>query len=191
MFESNSAARVLLGRSAIRRRILGLLYFNPESRYHLREIARLALTSAGTASRELRRLHNAGLLDRTLEGRQVYFQARRDSPIYEPVSQVVRRTIGVRDVLREQLAGLAGVKSAVIFGSYVSGMMRPESDIDLLVVGNPDRDELTDRLEAAQAQVGREINEVVMHPVELADRRRRGDSFVASIDEGRTIEVLP
>ncbi len=191
MIESNDAAGVLLGRSAIRRRILSLLYLNPENRYHVREIARRAKTSAGTASRELGKLQDAGLVARTPEGRQVYFQARRDSAIYEPLSQVVRRTIGVREVLRGQLAGLSGVESVVIFGSYVSGRMRPESDIDLLVVGNPDRDELTDRLERAQAEVRRPINEVVMDPAELANRRRQGDGFVASIDEGGTIEVLP
>ena len=191
MLESDGAARVLLGRSAIRRRILGLLYLNPDSRYHIREVARQATTSAGTASRELRMLLDAGLLDRTVEGRQVYFQARRDSTIYEAVSEVVRRTVGVREVLRKELAGLAGIKSAVIFGSYVSGKMRSQSDIDLLVIGNPDRDELTDRLEAAQVQVGREINEVLMGQAELAARRERGDSFIQSIDKGGTIQVLP
>lgn len=79
----------------------------------------------------------------------------------------------------------------MIFGSYVSGKMRSQSDIDLLVIGNPDRDELTDRLESAQAQVGRQINEVVMGQAELAERRQRGDSFIQSIDQGQTIQVLP
>jgi predicted nucleotidyltransferase len=191
MTESNLAAELLLGRSVIRRRILGLLYLSPERRYHLREIARQASTSAGTASRELRRLEGAGLIERTAEGRQVYFQARQDSTVYESLSEIVRRTLGVREILRRQIAGLPGIKSAVIFGSYVSGMMRPNSDIDLLIVGAPDRDRLTDRLEAAQAQVGRQINEVVIGPDELAERRRRSDAFVESIDTGPTIEVLP
>ncbi|MEX2546628.1 MAG: nucleotidyltransferase domain-containing protein [Chloroflexota bacterium] len=187
----NDAGWIFLGRSAIRRRILALLALNPERRYHLREIARQVGTSAGTASREAKRLEDAGIVERTREGRQVYYQAMREGILFESLESVMRRTMGAHEILRREIGGIAGVKSAVIFGSYVSGKMRLDSDIDLLVVGTPDRDELTEALERAQAAVGRQINEVVMDAEELADRRRRGDAFIESIDSGRTIEVLP
>ena len=190
MSEDN-AAWLLFGRSAIRRRILALLVLNPERRYHVREIARQVGTSAGTASREVKRLEAAGLVDRTAEGRQVYYQARRDGILYESVDHIMRRTMGVRDALRKRLEGLAGVESVLIFGSYVSGNMRTDSDIDVLIVGSPDRDELTDRLESVQAEIGRDINDVVLDPEELASRRRRHDLVVESVDSGRTIAVLP
>lgn len=79
----------------------------------------------------------------------------------------------------------------MIFGSYARGTEKPDSDVDLLVIGSPDRDELTDRLERAGHQVGRPLNEVVMSPEELEARRARGDGFVASIDAGPIIEVAP
>ncbi len=185
------AAYVLLGRSAIRRKILGLIVAEPETRRHLREIARLVGTSAGTASRELQKLVAAGLVDRSVEGRQVYFQARQASVIYRSVSEIVRNTMGAREVLRRQLADLPGVESAVIFGSYAAGMTRANSDIDLLIIGSPDRDALTDRLELSGREIGRPVNEVVYSRAELDERRRRGDSFMRSLDEHRTIPVLP
>jgi predicted nucleotidyltransferase len=187
----DNAAWVLFGKSAIRRRIMGLLVSDPDRRYHLREIARRVGTSAGTASRELRRLEEAGVVKRTLEGQQVYFQAPMEGILYETLALVMRRALGVREVLRRHLHGVQGVESALLFGSYVSGKMRTDSDVDLLVVGKPDRDELTARLEAAQQEVGRAVNEVVFDADELAARRARGDSFVESIDAGRTIAVLP
>ena len=191
MNENNAGSWILLGRSAIRRRILALLVLNPERRYHLREIARQVGTSAGTASREAGRLEQAGIIQRTREGRQVYYQAKPYSVVYESLESILRRTMGAQEVLRREIGGLAGVKSAVIFGSYVSGTMRPDSDIDLLVVGTPDRDELTEALERAQSEVGRQVNEIVMDDAELADRRRRGDAFIESVDSGLTIDVLP
>ena len=63
--------------------------------------------------------------------------------------------------------------------------------IDLLIVGRPDRDVLTERLDEASRLLGRPVNEVVFEADELAARRERGDGFVRSIDDGQVIEVLP
>jgi predicted nucleotidyltransferase len=181
---------LILGRSAIRRRILELFVIDPDARRHLREIARLAGTSSGTASRELGRLLVAGLIERSVEGRQVYFQAI-PSPLFRSVSAVVRQTGGARAVLRKALEDVPAVDRAVIFGSYAAGVTRPSSDIDLLVVGSPDRDLLTERLELAAREIGRPVNEVVFTAAELASRRDVGDPFADSIDAGQTIQVLP
>lgn len=190
MFENTDGWK-WFGRSAIRLRIMAVLALNPTARYHLREVARLVDTSAGTASRELGRLVESGFIDRTREGRQVYFQIRPGGIWYESPDAIMRRTLGPRQILKREIGDLAGVKSAVIFGSYVSGRMRDDSDIDLLVIGGPDRDELTERLERAQKDIGRQVKEVVMDEHELAERRSRRDGFISSVDDGRTISVLP
>jgi len=184
-------ASMLLGRSRIRQRILALLIDDSGRRIHLRAIARSVGTSAGTAARELGRLERAGLVTRTREGGQVYFQAQTESPLYEPIREIVRQTVGAPDVIRRSLAGLRGVERAVIFGSYARGHTRADSDVDLLVIGAPDRDDLTDRLEAAGREIGRPVNETVMTSSELAARRARGDRLVQSIEDGPTIGVLP
>ena len=114
---------------------------------------------------------------------------REETLILESFSDIVRKTIRVPSTVRRSLAGLTGVERAIIFGSYARGTDEPDSDIDLLVIGNPDRDELTDRLERAGHEVGRPVNEVVMSPEELDARRTRGDGFVPSIDAGPVIEV--
>lgn len=182
---------LLLGRSRVRRAILALLIEGRQGRLHLREIQRRVGTSPGTAARELERLVAAGLLEREAEGRQVYFHARRDAPLFEPVRDLVRRTIGVPSVLRRHLAGLRGVQRAVVFGSYARGTETAASDIDLLVVGRPDADALTDRIGLAEREIDRPVNYVVITEAELAERRVRGDRFVASVDAGPTLSVLP
>lgn len=185
------SARFLLGASEIRRNIVRLLFGGSVERMHLRAIARAVGTSAGTAARELKRLEAAGLIERQREGNQVYFSIAHKSEILASFSDIVRKTIGLPSTVRRSLAGLAGVERGVIFGSYARGTEKPDSDIDLLVIGNPDRDELTDRLERAGHEVGRPINEVVMSASEFETRRERGDGFVASIDTGPVIEVAP
>lgn len=75
-----SPARVLFGDT--RRRILGLLFRRMDEEFHLRDLARTAGVSPGAAHRELGLLKSAGLVARRQQGRQVYFRANRDSPVF-------------------------------------------------------------------------------------------------------------
>ena len=63
-FSTTSAASALLFPSAYRRRVLALLLLNPGRSLHVREIARMTGTTAGTLNKELSRLQAAGLLTR-------------------------------------------------------------------------------------------------------------------------------
>jgi predicted nucleotidyltransferase len=185
------AASVILGRSQIRRRILAMLLDAPGRRMHLRAIAREADTSAGTAARELGRLEDAGLIRRGREGIQVYFEARPNQPAIEAIREIVRQYEGASRILRQRLLGLKGVERALIFGSYASGKVDANSDVDVLIVGAPDRDDLSERLELASLEISRPVNEVVISADELAARRARGDRLIESIDSHPVIDVGP
>ena len=191
MTENALDPRILLGRSRIRQRILALLFGRPEQRLHLRGIARAVSASAGTTARELDRLVEAGLVERSAEGRQVYFQADEQSPLFDAVQTIVQRTVGAPDVVRRHLAGLPQIDRAFIYGSYARRTdVTPSSDIDLMIIGGPDVDELTDRVSAAEREIGRPLNYTILTETELERRRRRGDRFIASVDAGPTLPVL-
>ena len=63
--------------SSVRRDVLALLLGRPEERFHVREIVRTVGGGSGAVQRELKPLNIAGLLERTVSGRQVYFAASR------------------------------------------------------------------------------------------------------------------
>ncbi len=170
--------------------MLAILIDTPRDRYHLRELARRASTSAGTAARELARLSADGLVVSEMEGRQRYFRVNTASALYQPIRDLVRRTIGAPAVLRRHLAEVPGIERAMIFGSYADGRLRADSDIDLLIVGTPDRDLITEALEAAAGELGRDVNEVVMTDTEYGERQQRKDGFVQSIDSHHTFDVI-
>lgn len=107
------------------------------------------------------------------------------------VRDIVRQAAGAPILLRRHLSGLVGVERAVIFGSYAHGSLLPDSDVDLLIVGDPDRDDLTGRLEMASLEISRPVNEVVMTQEEFDRRRARGDGLIASIESQPAIQVLP
>ena len=128
---------------------------------------------------------------RTRDGNQVYFEARPDQPLYGQIRDIVRQLAGTPIVLRRHLTGLPGVERVVIFGSYARGGLKSDSDVDVLIIGNPDRDELTDRLEMAGLEISRPVNETVMTREDLDARRARGDRLVESIESQPSITILP
>ena len=60
-------------------------------------------TSSRSAERRLPStwLTAAGLLRRTVQGRQVYFQANREAPIFPELQGLFAKTAGLTDELRE------------------------------------------------------------------------------------------
>ena len=176
----SDAATVLFG--GTRRRVLGLLLGHADEAYYLRQIARLTGAGLGAAQRELKQLTAAGLLQRTVQGRQVYFQANRDAPVFPELQSIFAKTAGLADVLREALAPLANRGLvAFIFGSAARGELRAGSDIDLLIVGEVDFATIVGALAQAQERLGRDVNPSVYPPAEFRDKLARKHHFLTSV----------
>jgi len=142
-----------------RSRVLGLLLLHPERSYYLREIARLTATVPGTLKREMDKLLEVDLLTVKKVGNQNHYQANRECPIYEDLSNVVRKTSGLSDVLIATLLPLSEkIQSAFVFGSVASGNVNAKSDIDLMLIGDLTYAEVVSQMHPLQEQLGREIN---------------------------------
>jgi predicted nucleotidyltransferase len=120
----------------------------------------------------------------------VYFQADQESPLYDAIRTIVRRTTGAPEVIRRNLADLDGVGLAFVYGSYARGEETPTSDVDLMIVGSPDVDQLTDRVAAAEGEIGRPINYTILTADEIERRRHNRDAVMASIDANPTLPVI-
>lgn len=165
-----------------RQRILGMLLLHPETSYHVRELARLTGTTAGTLHKELARLAQTGLLLREKQGNQVRYQANRQFPVYGELASLFRKTTGLADVVAEALQPLAGgIELALIFGSVARGDETAGSDIDVLIVGKTGFADAVKALHPAQQTLSREINPVVLAPAEYRKRIKANDSFLQQI----------
>src|SRR3990167_1637378 len=86
------------------RRVLGLLFSNPNRSYYANEIVRFAGAGIGTVQRELERLAAARLVTVTKLGNQKHYQVNRQAPIFEELRGIALKTFGVADYLRTALA---------------------------------------------------------------------------------------
>ncbi len=104
----------------------------------------------------------SGLLLEERVGRSRTVWANRDSALFEPLSLLVALTYGPRPVLERPLAEVDGVDRALIYGSWAA-RYRGETgatpnDVDVLVLGNPDRDELFDAADQARRLLHRDVS---------------------------------
>ncbi|MFO7606889.1 MAG: nucleotidyltransferase domain-containing protein [Desulfurivibrionaceae bacterium] len=176
--------------SAYRRKVLALLLLRPEERFHVREISRLTGVPAGSLHRELKLLASAGLLSRETVGRQVYYQADRQSPIYTELAAIFRKTAGMADVISEALLSLGpAIELAFIFGSAAAGRERSGSDIDLFVIGGVSFAEVVGALADIHESLGREINPVLMDRKSFSERSE-SDPFIKRVIKEPKIFVI-
>jgi predicted nucleotidyltransferase len=178
--ETDDPGALLFGRT--RGRVLGWLLGHPDESFYLREIVRNTGSAQGAVQRELHLLTRAGLLRRTVTGRQVYFQAERESPIFPELQQLLLKTAGTADALRESFVPLADrLDIVLIFGSAARGQLQRESDIDLLVVGEVAFADVVGAVGIAQKRLGRDVNPTVYRPTEFRRKLAERHHFLTSV----------
>lgn len=173
-----------------RRRVLTLFYTNPDRRYHVREIIRQADVGTGSVQSELRRLLAADLLTVEREGRQVYYQASRTSPVFAELRGLMVKTEGVPALLESALLPLSEqIRFALIYGSFARGEETASSDVDVLIVGQLRLDDVAAALSPVHDTLHREVNPSLVSPDQFRKRLRAGDAFLRRVMEGPKIYV--
>lgn len=184
-----SLAHHLFGQT--RSRVLSALLLRPDSTWHVRELARMTGASPGSLHRELRSLAGLGLLQREEIGRQVHYRANRDSPVFDELAGMLRKTAGLADVLHEALEPLSKrIEVAFVYGSMASGKERAHSDVDVMVLGDADFAALVRALSPTQQVLGREVNVTPMKPAAFAAKLRERDGFALDVMNGAKIFLM-
>lgn len=174
-----------------RQAVLAEVLLRPASACYLSELARRIGVQPAGLQRELRRLVAAGILTRREDGNRVYYEPAASCPILPDLRGLLTKTVGLADVLRDALRPFAAdVAVAFLFGSVARGEERPESDVDVMIVGNPDRLQLSVALSAAREKLLRPINRIVYSPAELGRKFRDKHHFVCNVLEQEQVYLL-
>lgn len=181
---------VLFQRS--RQRVLAILFTQPERSFYVNEIIARANAGRGAILRELNRLSRSRLVVVSRVGNQKRFQANAESPIFNELCGILKKTAGMVPPIREALEPVADqIEFTFVFGSVAKGEDSAESDIDLMVV--------SDELSPGQVQrhlyrtehlLGRQIGLVLKPRAEFAQEGRDEDSFIGNVLAGPVLFVL-
>jgi len=146
--------------------ILALLLGDPDLELSLTDIAGQVGVPHPSVYREIQRAEQAGLVTSRKIGNTRLVRANTDSPYYSGLAEVLTRAFGVPVVLAEALRDVDGITSAYIYGSWAArhegqAGQRPVGDIDVLVLGEPDRDQLYAALSTAEQRLARPVQATI------------------------------
>lgn len=142
--------------------LLALLLGDPELEVSVSELAQRLRSPYPSIHREVERAESAGLVRSRKIGNTRLVRANTSSPYFAGLAEVLTRAFGVPAVLAAALRSVDGVDRAFVFGSWADRFTgregrRPVEDIDVLVLGKPDRDRLYEVLQGVEHRLGRTV----------------------------------
>lgn len=171
-----------LFRSRGQARLLARVFLQPSERLSLNQLAAELGIHPATVQREAERLEQAGILTSERVGNARLLRPNERSPFYPELSGLILKAFGPLRVLRDRLRHLDGVEDAFIFGSWASRYAgepgEAPGDIDLLILGDPDRRKLARLCREASEELGLDVR-----PTVLASEHWESDAtgFIRSI----------
>ena len=170
-----------ISRSKTREAILALYFSHPEKKYYLRQLEKILYFPVQNIRRELINLEKNSIFKREKSGNQVFYFLNRKSPIYSDIRNIISKTIGIENQIRESLSGISGINKAFIFGSFADGTQDSLSDIDIIITGVIDEDVLIEKISRLENKFEREINYHIYIEKEFRERRNEENSFISKI----------
>ncbi len=144
-------------RSETQARLLAAVLLHPDREASIADLARETGSDPGNLHAEVERLVQAGILADRRAGRTRLLRAG-DSALIGPLSNLLLLGYGPKTVVEQALTGIAGIEQAFIGGSWAARYEgRPGAfphDVDVIVVGKPDRDDVTDAVIEALPAIG-------------------------------------
>jgi predicted nucleotidyltransferase len=169
-------------RSDTQGRILAEVFHDPEREHSVTSLADHATTSLPTAARELDRAEAAQIVTSRRVGNTRLVKADTSNPLYSALRDIVMATYGPPAVVLGELGELPGIEHLYLFGSWAARYHgeagRAPNDIDVLVIGTPDRDQVYEAGERAEKRLRLPVQVTIRSAEQWA---RIDDPFVAEV----------
>ena len=147
--------------SKTRIKLLMRLFFNPQTRSYLRELAKEFNVSTNSVREELNQLTRTRLLKSQKDGRQVQYMANVEHPLFPELKSMVSKVMGIDQVIDGIVNRLGDVELAYLIDDYAEG--KDTGIIDLLLVGKIDQYHLNDLSRKTERYIGRKIRSLVLN----------------------------
>jgi len=174
-------------------RILAAVLLRPERDFSLAELIDAAGAGGhGSTQNYVKLLVEAGVIESFEVRRRPRYRANPKHPIYAELTNICRKTFGIRDVIAEALQDVVepfNKTTAFIFGSVARGEERPDSDIDVMIIGDVCVMKMHAIAHDLEQRLGRYVHINVYDPVEWAQLVAK-DPIVAAIATGPRIDLM-
>ena len=179
--ESIMLETLYITKSKIRRDLLALFFTNPSQKYYLRELQRMLGYSAGNIRRELLKFQSDDLFSTQKTANLLYYSLNTEHPLFEELKSIIAKTVGVEGSLRKSLSAIKRIKISFIYGSFASKSQKAASDIDIMIIGNPEISDLNEEIARLEKKFKREINITLYSLEEYIAKKQSKSGFIQDL----------
>lgn len=156
------------------------------------ELVALADSGSGAVQRELVRLAQSRLVIVTKVGNQKHYQANNESPLFDELSSIIKKTVGLQEPIRAALEPINDkISLALIYGSIAKRSDTAVSDVDLLIVSDKlTLEEVYAALAPVEKLLDRNVNPTLYNSKEFKQRRKARNPFLTRVFNGPTIILI-
>ncbi len=177
--------------SKVRVKLLKTFLANPKEMYHVRGLVRQTSEEINAVRRELRRMEEAGMVQKEGRGNRLYYWFRKDYGFFDELLRLIAKTTGLGFEIKQNRGKLGKVSFVMFSNEFVRRAERKNNDqIDVLVVGDIVLPELANLVRQEETARGTEINYSPMTKDEFEFRKSRRDPFILGILTGGRILII-
>lgn len=169
-----------LVRSPVRAELLRVFFGLRSGKLYRAELMSLMPFAKESVETQLNALRRMKLIISEKDGNRAYYSANSLHPLYSDIRSIVLKTTGLHDVLASALSD-PEIEFAFVFGSIASQTDKPESDVDLMIVGDVTEFRIAKLLSGVGDHLGREINPHVYTRGEITRRVEANDHFLNDV----------
>jgi len=170
-------------------RLLRFFLQNSENHFDSAEIARRNMLRGIKIRRELEMLVRIKFIVKNTHKGKFFYRLNQNFDFYpELKSLIIKSNISPQCKSLEKIAKIGNVKLAVISGVFINYQ---KSKADMIIVGdNIGKAKLKNLMNSLEAEIGKEINFVLMTMEEFKYRLNMLDKFILEFLEGPNEEVI-
>ncbi|MEN6327050.1 MAG: ArsR family transcriptional regulator [Syntrophomonas sp.] len=157
--------------SKTRIKLILKFFLNPDTSAHLRGLAAEFNESTNGVRVELNRLTEAGLLESSQSGKSIYYKANTRHSLYPEIHSIVRKYLGIDQMVEDIVKELGDLELALITGDYAMGI--DSGLIDLVLVGEVDKNYLQVLVDKTESLIERKIRTLVVSAEEFDHLREK------------------
>ena len=166
--------------------ILNLMFFNPDKRYYLAEVAKILGKESANYQRYIEKMISDGILCEERIGNMRFFWLNKDYQLYNEIKAMISKTIGIEAQLREIIEKIDTIETAFIFGSFATDKFNSGSDIDLFIIGEVNEDNFIEEITKLEMQISRDVNYHIYKKQELVEKFAN-NSFMNNVFSNKMI----
>lgn len=172
--------------SNTRIKLLTIFLMNPDSEFFIRELTRKLNEQINSIRRELDNLKKIGFLKTKAKNRKKYYCVNKEFILLDELKSIIIKALSSEQTIAKDLAKLGDIKILVLCGQFVDN---PTQNVDMLIVGNIDREVLGSYLNN-ELKTKRPVRFAIMSEEDYKYRLNCKDRFVTELLSDSNNQIL-